>query len=443
MRFCGKTHSSCIDRKRYSAMQTASRIFSVLFVVSLSTSVSAQSIWVSGADMIGVYDIASGKEAATFDIPGRTADMHALPNGHVVLNYRAKAELVLFDAKARREVGRIPSSKLGGINPHHGYVLKTANAHLYAVVHDGENAEKDSTLSLFRITQATLGLEYAGEIRLGAGHHKIAHAPGQNWISASNINDCENVVQIIDIADPATPKTIRKVSAKDIGYDASAPDKTCDATGKAGRKLSPHGAGATSAFHAHNLNGTGQMIVVRQNGEAKALATKGTGGASAVATSSGNLYVTQFSPRDGGSGAPCQIGQIAVIGSSGELSGQYPVLKDAGCQDKAAGARLGYVSLAADGETLMLPLGTLGSDAQPAAAIVRAKVTTAGIQQLPSLAVGGAIGHRDHGWNADATLFAFPNNKSNTVSIINARSGKVTQTIAVVPDPLRVAITQP
>lgn len=427
-------------------MSQPMKALALLAALAIPQTATAETLWVTGADKVGAYDVKSGSEVASFDLPGRTADLHVLPNGRVVLNYRAKAELVLFDATSRKEVARLPSSRMGGVNPHHGYVLRTSGNLLYVVGNDGENAERDSTLSLFRVIPNAPGLEYAGEIRLGAGHHKVAHFPGQDWISVSNINDCGNVVQVIDISDPPAPKTIRSISAKDIGYDGSAPDKTCDATGKAGRRLTPHGAGATGQFHVHNLNATGQMVVIRRDGQALVLPSAGTGGASAVATKDGKLYLTQFSPREGAAASPgkaCQIGQLSVISSAGTGLEQIPVLKDKDCTEKPNGARLGYVSLMPDGETLLLPLATLGNDASPVALLARFRLGASGVEQLSSLEIGKNLGHRDHAWSTDGKLFAFPNNKDNSVSIVDAASGKVASTIPVVPDPLRVALSPP
>jgi hypothetical protein len=421
-------------------------IAAVLAALAVPHAVSAETLWVTGTDKVGAYDVRTGREVASFGLPGRTADLHVLPNGRVVLNYRAKAELVLFDATSRKEIARLPSSRMGGVNPHHGYLLKTSGNLLYAVSNDGENAATDSTLSLFRVVPNAPGLEYAGEIRLGAGHHKIAHFPGQDWISVSNINDCSNVVQVIDIADPAAPKTIRSISAKDIGYDGSAPNKSCDASGKAGRRLTPHGAGATAQFHVHNLNATGQMVVVRRDGPSLVLQSAGSGGASAVATKDGKLYLTQFSPRDG-SGTPpgkaCQIGQLSVVSSAGTGLEQIPVLKDKDCTENHGGARLGYISMMPDGQTLLLPLATLGNDAVPVALLARVKLGANGVEQLSSLEIGKNLGHRDHGWSTDGKLFAFPNNKDDSVSIVDADGGKVVSTIPVVPAPLRVALSTP
>jgi DNA-binding beta-propeller fold protein YncE len=418
----------------------------ILAVLTLSHTASAETLWVTGTDKVGAYDVQTGRELASFDIPGRTADLHVLPNGHVVLNYRAKGELVLFDTTSRKEMARLPSSRMGGVNPHHGYLLKTSGNLLYVVGNDGENAERDSTLSLFRVVSNAPGLEYAGEIRHGAGHHKIAHFPGEDWISVSNINDCGNVIQVVDIANPAAPKTIRSIGAKDIGYDGSGPDKTCDASGKAGRRLTPHGAGATGQFHVHNLNATGQMVVVRRDGRVFVLQSAGTGGASAVATRDGKLYMTQFSPRDGSGTSPgkaCQIGQLSAISSAGTEFEQIPVLKDKDCTEKPSGARLGYVSMMPDGQTMLLPLATLGNDAVPVALLARFKVGANGVEQLSSLEIGKNLGHRDHAWSTDGKLFAFPNNKDNSVSIIGAAEGRVVRTIPVVPDPLRVALSTP
>ncbi len=421
-------------------------IAAVLTALAIPHGASGETLWVTGTDKVGAYDVQTGREVASFDLPGRTADLHVLPNGHVVLNYRAKAELVLFDTTSRKEVARLPSSRMGGVNPHHGYLLKTSGSLLYVVGNDGENAASDSTLSLFRVVSNAPGLEYAGEIRLGAGHHKIAHFPGEDWISVSNINDCGNVIQVIDITNPAAPKTIRSIGAKDIGYDGTGPDKTCDASGKAGRRLTPHGAGATGQFHVHNLNATGQMVVVRRDGRVLVLQSAGTGGASAVATKDGKLYMTQFSPRNGSGTSPgkaCQIGQLLAISSAGTEFEQIPVLKDKDCTEKPSGARLGYVSMMPDGETLLLPLATLGSDADPVALLARVKVGASGLAQLSSLEIGKNLGHRDHAWTTDGKLFAFPNNKDDSVSIVGTAEGKVVKTISVVPAPLRVALSKP
>lgn len=410
-------------------------------VLGAATAAQSQTLWVTGENGAAAYDIASGVQKAAFDIAGKTSDMHALPNGFVVVNHRAEAQLILLDAGTLTEAGRMPSSTLGGINPHHAYVLRTGNADLYVVMHDGDDPEQNSTVSLFRVTDTAPGLVHAGEIRVGNGHHKLAHHPGQNWISVSNINDCDNLVQVIDITDPANPATIRKISAGDIGYDASSADKTCDATGEAGRKLSPHGAGATSTYHAHNLTRSGQMLVIRADGSAQTVETGGTGGASAVSRGD-RLYLTQFSPRAGvADGAACQVGQITVLDAEAALAAQVPMLKAPGCDADAQGARLGYVSLSDDGKTLLLPLGTLGSDAQPNDVIARAELTEAGLVQLPSIQAADNLGHRDHGWNG--TLSAFPNNQANTVSVVDNVAGTVVASVPVLDTPSRVAITRP
>ena len=410
----------------------------------LSASAGAQTVWsASPQDLVAAFDLKTGKELAEFEVPGRLSDLTVLPHHHVVLNHRAKSELVVFDTRSHREVARMPSSRLGGINPHHGYLVKTAKHTLYAVSHDGENRDKDSTVTFFEVLPQSPGLVYAGEVRVGAGHHKLAHFPGQDWVSVSSINDCEQVLQVIDVSQPAQARVAHTVGAAALGYTGESADKRCDATGKEGRALRPHGAAASAQFHVHNFNSTGQMAVLRSDGSVRVLATQGSGGASGVALPDGSVVMTQFTPREGGTGAGCQVGQLAWISANGEQVQQVPVKMRPDCTQASKGARLGYAALAPDQKTLMLPLSTMGNDPEAAKFLVRMRLEGGRAVQLPSTAIGEQIGHRDHGWLPDGSLFVFPDGKSNTVSVVDGKTGAVTATLPVQPNPLRAVVAQP
>lgn len=410
----------------------------------LAFSASAQVVWTSSAeDLVAAFDLKTGNELAEFEVPGRLSDLTVLPNQHVVLNHRAKNELVLFDARTYKEVARLASSRSGGVNPHHGYLVKTAKHTLYAVAHDGENRDKDSTVAFFEVLPQAPGLAFAGEVRVGAGHHKLAHFPGQDWVSVSNINDCEQVLSVLDVSQPAQPRVVHAIGATQLGYSGESPEKRCDAAGKQGRALRPHGAAASQRFHVHNFNGTGQMAVIKSDGTVRVLDTQGSGGASGVALPDGSVVMTQFAPREGGAGASCQVGQLAWVSASGDQLQQIPVRMQPNCTQGSKGARLGYASLGPDRKTLMLPLSTMGNDAEAAKLLVRVRLEEGKAVQLPSVAIGEQFGHRDHGWLPDGSLFVFPNGKSNTVSVVDGKTGAVTATVAVQPNPLRAVLVRP
>jgi len=426
-------------------MKSRSCVFAwMLSLVLLAFSASAQTVWSSSPeDLVAAFDLKTGKELAEFEVRGRLSDLTVLPNQHVVLNHRAKSELVLFDARTRKEVTRLPSSRMGGVNPHHGYLLKTAKHTLYAVAHDGENRDKDSTVAFFEVLPQSPGLAFVGEVRVGAGHHKLAHFPGQDWVSVSNINDCDQVLSVLDVSQPEQPRVTHVIGATQLGYTGDGSEKRCDATGKQGRALRPHGAAASQRFHVHNFNGTGQMAVIKSDGTVRVLDTQGSGGASGVALPDGSVVMTQFAPREGGAGAACQVGQLAWVSATGDQLQQIPVRMQPDCAQGSKGARLGYASLAPDQKTLLLPLSTMGNDAEPAKFVARMRLEDGKAVQLSSVAIGEQVGHRDHGWLPDGSLFVFPNGKGNTVSVVDPTTGEVTVTIPVQPNPLRAVLTQP
>ena len=227
----------------------------------------------SGRDQLALYDLATGAELARLDAPGGSSDLLALGSGVALSNHTAGNEVILIDLKRRTEIGRLPSSSLGGIRPVHMYLSSVIEERQYVVVlNDGNERStpkgerpKDSTLLLIDALQSSpTFLKPVGEARLGIGHHKVGFSMKRPRLAVSNISDCSDVVSIYDHQNPSDIKLVKTFSAADLGYDGSTPFKTCDETGKIGLMLSPHGTGTSAATDRvyHFLTGTGQIAVV-------------------------------------------------------------------------------------------------------------------------------------------------------------------------------------
>ena len=83
---------------------------------------SPQVAAVSGRDQLALYDLATGAELTRFDAPGGSSDLIALGSGVALSNHTAGNEVILVDLKRRSEIGRLPSSSLGGVRPVHMYL---------------------------------------------------------------------------------------------------------------------------------------------------------------------------------------------------------------------------------------------------------------------------------------------------------------------------------
>jgi len=249
---------------------------------------------VSGRDQLALYDLATGAELARLDAPGGSSDLLALGSGVALSNHTAGNEVILIDLKRRTEIGRLPSSSLGGIRPVHMYLSPFTEGRQYVVVlNDGNERStpkgerpKDSTLLLIDAVQSSpTFLKPMGEARLGIGHHKVGFSMKRARLAVSNISDCSDVVSVYDYENASDIRLVKTFSAADLGYDSSTPLKTCDETGKVGLMLSPHGTGTSAATDRvyHFLTGPGQIAVFDIDADVptvKLIQTAGSGGAS-------------------------------------------------------------------------------------------------------------------------------------------------------------------
>ena len=268
---------------------------------------------VSGRDQLALHDLATGAELTRFDAPGGSSDLVALASGVALSNHTAGNEIVLIDLKRRAEIGRLPSSSLGGIRPVHMYLSPPMEGRQYVVVLNDGNERgtpkgerpKDSPLLLVDAAQSSpTFLKPLGETRLGIGHHKVGFSMKRPRLAVSNIADCSDVVSVYDYQNPSDIKLVKTFSAADLGYDGSTPLKTCDETGKAGVMLSPHGTGTSAATGRvyHFLTGTGQIAIFDIDADVptvKLVQTAGSGGASVKDLPGGRfMVVPQRGPRE-------------------------------------------------------------------------------------------------------------------------------------------------
>lgn len=422
-------------------------------------------LFVSARDHLVAYDAATGAEKARFPTAGLSSDMLVTPEGLLVLNHRDANQVVMVDARSLREVGRIPSSGIGGTRPVHLYLAppRADGRRLVLVANDGnaQRPARDDNSALVIDATNPASPRVAGEVRLGIGHHKLAFSRDGLRFSASNIADCDEVVGVYDIADPARPARLFGVTGADLGLDGRGGRPACDPTGRLGRRPGPHGTAtfAANGLHAHNANGTGQFILVEAEATpprlAAVLATDGgSGGASIAVHPSGRFaYGPQNTPRAGGSGAqagaPCQIGQLAVVdGVERRLAAQVPILYDAGCTalpERARGARPAYAFVTPDGRTLALTVGTLNA-AQPGRAEVLVLFDLADPArpaQVASVPVGAAAGHRDAAMTTDGRILFVPGSADASVTIVDLAQRRAIRRLAVAAEPNRVAAWSP
>jgi YVTN family beta-propeller protein len=428
---------------------------------------SPQIVAVSGRDQLALYDLATGAELARFDAPGGSSDLVALGSGVALSNHTSGNEVILIDLKRRTEVGRLPSSSLGGIRPVHMYLSPAIEERQYVVVlNDGNERStpkgerpKDSTLLLIDAVQSSpTFLKPIGEVRLGIGHHKAGFSMKRPRVAVSNISDCSDVVSVYDYQNVSDIKLVKTFSAADLGYDGSTPLKTCDETGKIGVMLSPHGTGTSAATGRvyHFLTGTGQIAAFDIDADVptvKLIQTAGSGGASVKDLPGGRfMVVPQRGPREvyqRADGSLCQVGQLAVIDAVAEkVAAQLPVFYgEPTCRTSIAGkpherAALQYAMPAPDGKTVFVEIGTLyGAPNVVAESRFLAVFDLSDPYrpvQLPSIPVGAGNDTRDHALGGDGKLLLIPNSLDNSVSVIDVGLRQVARTIPTVTKPFRV-----
>lgn len=426
---------------------------------------------VVGKDEAGVYEIGSGREVSRIPMTGASLDTMALANGVALFNNTGGDQVIAVDLKSGKEIVRIPASSLGATRPVHAYLSPVmAGRQFYVVLNDGVEAKTppgeaamDSSLTLIDVVPGSATyLKPVGEVRLGRGHHKVAFSTRRARLVVSNIGDCKDVLAVYDFADPADIKHVKSFGPKDFGFDGSTAHKTCDASGKAGLRLGPHGVGTSAATGEafHFLTGSGQIALIDIDSDTPSLRviqTAGAGGSTAKDVPGGRfIVVPQRNPRevqDRGGGVVCQIGQIAVIDAlARQLVAQTPMLYgDGSCATSLAGkpeaaASASYVGFTKDGSRMLVALGTLGG-AQNASATVDLTLVfdmsdPRRPRQLAPIKTAARQGSDIVMANGGRLAF-IPNSAAGTVSVVDTQTMAVIQTVNTVAGPHRLSAFSP
>jgi YVTN family beta-propeller protein len=426
---------------------------------------------VVGKDEAGVYDVGSGREVSRIAMTGTSLDTMALTNGVALFNNTGGNAVVAVNLKNGKEIARIPASSIGATRPVHSYLSPVMGGRqFYVVLNDGTEANtpvgevpKDSSLTLIDVVPSSpTYLKPVGEVRLGRGHHKVAFSNTRARMVASNIGDCKDVLSVYDFANPADIKLVKSFEARDFGFDGTTAHRTCDASGKAGLRLGPHGVGTSAATGEafHFITGSGQVALIDIDSDAPAMRliqTAGTGGSTAKDMPGGRfIVVPQRTPRevqDRAGGVVCQIGQIAVIDAvNRQLVAQTPMLYgDGGCTTSlvgtpAAAANASYVGFNKDGSRMFVALGTLGGAQNASASVDLTLVFDMSNprqpRQLAPIKTEARQGSDIVMSNGGRIAF-IPNSAANTVSVVDTETMKVVQTVKTVAGPIRLSTFSP
>lgn len=426
---------------------------------------------VVGKDQAGVYDVASGNELSRIAMTGASLDTMALANGVALFNNTGGNQVIAVNLKDGKEIARIPASSLGGTRPVHSYLSPPMGGRqFYVVLNDGVEAStppgetpKDSSLTLIDVAPTSpTYLKPVGEVPLGRGHHKVAFSNTRARMVVSNIGDCKDVLSVYDFANPAEIRLVKSFPAADFGFDGATALKTCDATGKAGVRLGPHGVGTSVATGEayHFITGTGQVAVLNIDADdptMRLIQTAGIGGSTAKDMPGGRfIVVPQRTPReaqDRAGGIVCQVGQIAVIDAvNRQLVAQTPLLYgDGACATSLAGkpesaANPSYVGFNKDGSRMLVALGTLAGPQNVNATVdltlvfdmtnPRAPRQLQPIRTDPRKASDVVM--------ANGGRLAFiPNSAADTVSVVDTETMTVVRTVKTIAGPHRLSAFSP
>ncbi|TAD88867.1 MAG: hypothetical protein EAZ99_12005 [Alphaproteobacteria bacterium] len=426
--------------------------------------INARALVAAAADAAAIYDLDTGQELARIALSSSVTDLAVTRAGIGLINDTGAHHVVVVDLTTAREITRLPASRLGGRRPVHLYLSPVIAGQQIAVVlndgagHGSHGAEPptDSTATLIDVTVGSPSyLTAVGEVRLGHGHHKAAFSPTLPRMVISNISDCTNVLTVVDFANPAEPQVIHQFAPAAFGLDGSTPMRRCDASGRNGVSLAPHGvaSSAASGLVFHHLTGTGQIAAIDLSQTPPALSvvqTAGTGGASIKDLPGGAVIVVpQRTPRElglRGGGQRCQVGQLAVLDAvRPALLAQQPILSGGpDCSDSLAGRADAYAApgyaIAPDGRHLFVQLGTLGGvrEARSREIAVFDLGQPARPRQLPSIQIGAGDGTRDHAVTGDGRFLLVPNSLDATVSVVAIATRTVVKTLPTLPRPSRV-----
>jgi YVTN family beta-propeller protein len=415
---------------------------------------AAQTLYVAHEGQLVSYDLESGEEkpGTLTDVTGPT-DLQALDDGHLVVNLTGRNEVLVVDGATMLEVARLPSSASTGTRPVHGYLSPVIGGTQYwMALNDGAGQEAENSARFFALSPASPWIAAAGEVPLGIGHHKAAFSKTKARVVISSIGDCDDVLSVYDFSDVGDIKAVARLTAAQAGWDGSDFAHTCDPTYMTGVPPAPHGC-ATSPQSGKaycNLTGSGQVVVVDVDAEPPTFTLLETGGSGAGYTKADPrgryVYTLGKTPREGGTGATCQIGQLAVVDSTTDtVVKTLPLLYEGpdctraltGTDEATAGP--GHMQVA--GTTLFVtPAGGHGvADARVRMELVVDVTDPANPVQLASIPIGTGTGHVGDTLSGDHKWLLTANNVDGTVTVIDTATRAVARTIVTKATPKTIA----
>jgi hypothetical protein len=261
----------------------------------------------------------------------------------------------------------------------------------------------------------------------------------------SNISDCADIMSVFDYSDIGDIKRIATLDAAKSGFDGSDRKHTCGKDTAAGIMPSPHGC-ASAKGNAHalcNETGTGTLVAVDLDADApgfKLIPTRGSGAGYTAAHPGGRyIYSLQSAPNESNGGAPCQIGQVAVVDMADDsLAAELPLYYKGGdCADSlkgtpAAGAAPSHILFSLDGNRAFINVASASDPAARVSLQLSLDVSDpAHPRQGPSVAIGSSYGSHGETLTGDGKLLIVANNKDATVSLIDVASATVAKTLSI------------
>jgi YVTN family beta-propeller protein len=394
------------------------------------------------------FDLATGDAlpGSITDVKSPT-DMQALEDGTILVNLSATNVILAINGKDMLLKARIPSSSLGGVKPVHSFITpEVAGKRYWVTLNDGSGSAASNSARFLDLDPDTARfLRPAGETGLGIGHHKAAFSPTKARVVISNIADCADIMSVFDFSDVSAIVKVATLDSAGAGFDGSDKAHTCDQARVAGIAPSPHGCSAAKVNgHALcNLTGNGVLVAVDLDAGApsfKLLPTQGSGAGYTASHPGGRyIYSLQGNPKEGAGGAPCQIGQVAVVDMrTDSLVKELPIFyKGPACDDSlsgtpAKGASVSHILFSLDGSKAFINVASASTDSNSR---VNQQVALdvsdpADPGQLASIAIGSSFGSHGETLTGDGKYLIVANNKDGSVSLIDVASGSVSRTIA-------------
>ncbi len=415
-------------------------------------------LFVGHDGVLVAWSIETGEElpGTVSNVPS-PSDMQVLEDGTVMANLTASNEVLAVNGATMIERARIASSGIGGVRPVHSYLSPERNGRRYwLALNDG--VAGDAGTNGARFIDARPGadgfLAPAGDVRTGVGHHKAAFSSTKERVVISNISDCNNVLSVYDYSDPANIRTLKEISARELGWDGSSRPRTCDTTFQNGVPPAPHGC-ATSKLSGKaycHLTGSGEVVAIAIDADPPTfskIATGGSGAGYTYASKDGRyVYTVNEVPREGAGGTTCQIGQLVTIDAQSDaVVHKLPLLyRGPGCTQAVNGtdeetAEPGHILISKDGKTMFVGLaGGFGvATARVRYELVVDLSNPAQPVQKASIPVGASTGHHGDTLSGDGRYVFVANNVDNTVTQIDVASLSVARTITVKSTPRVVA----